>query len=369
MLNQSHFIIFYIFVIYVVGFVIWTNFKKRAKKKQKSKNLKIHKHIENPIISPIYDNDWENEGTFNPAAFIDDNKKIHILYRALGSEGISRIGYAEVNDDNAFIIDDRIGYPIYHTEITERPERTPLEYSPLYYASGGGWGGCEDPRAVIIDGIVYVTYVAFEGWHSVRIALTSISLSDFKKRKWNWKKPIFLSPKGEVHKNWVIFPEKINGKYAVLHSISPEIKIDYLENLWNFKEIKIKSKAPGGGRKGHWDNKMRGAGPPPLKTNLGWLVLYHAMDEKDPDKYKMGAMILDYKNPTKVLYRSIAPILEPTEHYENHGKPGVIYASGAVIKDDNLYVYYGGGDRVVCAMKTELNELLEFLKDHGKVKN
>lgn len=367
MLNQNHLIILYIFIAYILFFVVAPYILKTKKSKTKKRELKIHKHIENPIISPIYDNEWENEGTFNPAAFIDDKKKIHILYRAIGGEGISRIGYVEINDDNAFIIDDRVPYPIYQSEIVDTPEKTPSVYSPLYYSSGGGWAGCEDPRAVVIDDTVYMTYVAFEGWHSVRMALTSITLSDFKKRKWNWKKPVFLSPKGEVHKNWVIFPEKINGKFALLHSVSPKIKIDYLDNLWNFKEINIKSEAPTGGRKGHWDNRVRGAGPPPLKTELGWLVLYHAMDEKDPNKYKMGAMILDYKKPTKILYRSITPILEPTEHYENHGKPGVIYASGAVIKDDYLYVYYGGADRVVCGMKTSLKDLLEFLKHEGKV--
>jgi predicted GH43/DUF377 family glycosyl hydrolase len=85
----------------------------------------------------------------------------------------------------------------------------PIYYCPAYYTSGGGWGGSEDPRVVRIDEHIYMIYVAFEGWNSIRIALTSISVDDFKKGNWNWKKPILLSPVGEMHKNWVMFPEKI----------------------------------------------------------------------------------------------------------------------------------------------------------------
>jgi predicted GH43/DUF377 family glycosyl hydrolase len=74
----------------------------------------------------------------------------------------------------------------------------------------------------------------------------------------------------------------------------------------------IKSKrltGPQPGRKNYWDNRIRGAGPPPIKTDLGWLLLYHANDVYDPHRYKLGAMLLDLKDPTKVLYRSSTPIL------------------------------------------------------------
>jgi len=225
---------------------------------------------------------------------------------------------------------------------------------------------------VVIDENVYMTYTAFEGWNSVRIALTSISLKDLKAKRWNWKKTQIISPKDQVNKNWVIFPEKINGKFAILHAVSPEIKVDYADSLENFRlsdgSKTVKSISPKGGRKDFWDNSMRGAGPPPIKTDIGWLLLYHAMDKNDPNKYKVGAMILDANNPEKVLYRSPKPIMEPEFHYENDGKPGVVYASGAVIKNDELYVYYGGGDKHVCVAKTPLKELLDWMVKYGKVK-
>ena len=240
--------------------------------------------------------------------------------------------------------------------------KEPVGYYPSYYTSGGGWGGSEDPRVVKIGNRIYMTYVAFEGWYSIRIALTSISVEDFKKGKWHWKKPILLSPLGEINKNWVLFPEKINGKFAVLHGVSPEILVDYVDSFNSFDgTVFIKSSPPSGGREKHWDNKMRGAGPSPIKTSLGWLLLYHAHSRKEPHRYKLGAMILDLNNPTKILYRSEHPILSPDMHYENDGKPGVIYASGAVIRGDDLYVYYGGGDKVVCVATTPLKKFLDYL--------
>ncbi|KKR80952.1 MAG: hypothetical protein UU27_C0019G0013, partial [Parcubacteria group bacterium GW2011_GWD1_40_9] len=84
-------------------------------------------------------------------------------------------------------------------------------------------------------------------------------------------------------------------------------------------------------------------------------------DKREPHKYKLGAMLLDLNNPTKILYRSKHAILSPEMHYENDGKPGVIYASGAVIRGDDLYVYYGGGDKVVCVATTPLKEFLNYL--------
>jgi len=247
---------------------------------------------------------------------------------------------------------------------------SPKRYDPAFYTSGGGWSGSEDPRTVRIDDRVYMTYIAFENWGSVRIAVTSIKLDDLKRKRWDWKRPSLLSSPHTVSKNWVLFPEKINGKYAILHGISPKIFIDYVDDLDNFPRDRHIESTPqhyGHGyhdesRKGFWDNRVRGAGTPPIKTELGWLLLYHAIED---NKYKVGAMILDLDDPTKILYRSPGPILSPEAHYENEGKPGVVYASGAIVKDGKLLVYYGGGDRCVCVAETPLHELLSWLKIYG----
>ena len=180
-------------------------------------------------------------------------------------------------------------------------------------------------------------------------------------KKWKWKLPVLISPPGEVHKNWLIFPEKINGKYAILHSINPDTQIEYVDSLDFDDADYIKSFHGGGQRKGCWDKWVRGAGTVPIKTRAGWLVFYHAMDN-DWSKYKVGAMLLDLDDPTKVLARAKEPVLEPSEVYENSGfKSGVVYASGAVVKDGRLFVYYGGADSYVCAAYADLEEFLQAL--------
>ncbi len=335
------------------------------------KNTEIYQHKilkrfdRNPIITARDDHDWEIQGTFNPAVFQDEDNVLHLFYRAIGKDGISRIGYAQSTD--GVTITKRLPHPVFEPSPglgmpNARDAAGPIGYHPSYYTSGGGWGGSEDPRVVKIGDHIYMTYVAFEGWNSIRMALTYISVDDFKKGRWKWKKPILLSSAGQINKNWVLFPEKINGRYAILHSISPKILIDYIDCFDGFNDtLCIKSEPPSGGRENHWDSKMRGAGPPPIKTSLGWLILYHAQDRKEPHKYKLGAMILDFNNPTKILHRSSHAILSPDMHYENEGKPGVVYASGAIIKNDDLYVYYGGGDKVVCVATTPLKEFLDYL--------
>ena len=111
---------------------------------------------------------------------------------------------------------------------------------------------------------------------------------------------------------------------------------------------------------------FRGVGPAPIRTKEGWLVIYHAMDHTNPDRYRMGALILDSNDPTKILHRSDEPILEPEEQYENNGyKWGVIYSCGAVVKDGNLFVYYGGADMVTCVAVANLDAFLKELVKKG----
>lgn len=318
------------------------------------------RHKKNPIISPRSENSWESQATFNPAA-LHLNKKVHILYRAVGDNGVSVVGYASSN--NATDIDERLAYPVYVPESHfDTPKFDPgVERFPS--ASGGGFGGCEDPRLTEVEGHIYMTYTAFDGAHPPGVALTSISVDDFLHQRWIWKKPKLISARGEQHKNWVIFPKKINGKFAVLHGISPNIMIDYFDDL-NFDDNAfIKSRHAPKGATNRWDNQPRGVGSPPVETPAGWLVLYHAMDVRDPNRYKVGALLLDRNDPTKVLHRSSGPVLEPDQAYENEGyKSGVVYACGAVVVGDMLHVYYGGADTITCVASYHLDEFLREMK-------
>lgn len=352
----------------LIGIILILSYLISGKKfgaRGKESHHHLSRHPSNPTMSPQVFKDWEAGGTFNPAAVKDDEGFVHLLYRAVGADGVSRIGHAKSVDGKNIAI--RTPYPVYApVDGFDIPNvHGPRMYEPVLYPSGGSWGGCEDPRAVRIGDRVYMTYVAFHGWQSVRIAITSIKTSDLKKGHWKWSRPRYVSPPNSVNKNWVLFPEKINGKFAILHSLSPAIRVDYLDSLDSIYDKSIKSIPPSGGRPDHWDNWVRGAGPPPIKTSLGWLLLYHAMDKKDPNKYKLGAMILDLADPTKILYRSPQPILTPEMPYENDGKPGVVYASGALIIGEELVVYYGGGDRHVCVAHTDLKKLLDWLVEYG----
>jgi len=322
----------------------------------------LNRRQENPILEPACTNVWEADAVFNPAALYDNNE-VHLLYRALGPEGISRIGYAKGNDGICFPF--RLPYPVYTFAPKHKQfSRDRLRYNPQLYASGGGWGGCEDPRIVKIENRIFMTFSAFEGWHSMRIGMTHISVEDFRKQRWNWSPAIYISPADRTHKNWVLFPEKINGKYTLLTGITPHIQIEQYNTIDDFERRAASIQSiymQKSGGISSWEETVRGAGPPPIKTDSGWLLFYHGHDKENPDKYKLGAILLDIDDPRKVLYRSKKPLLSPDEWYENEGKPGVVYASGAIVKDGELFIYYGGGDRVTCTAHAPLADILKKL--------
>lgn len=344
----------------------------RDKKNPENNKCKIEKSVIeksecNPIIKPNPQNNWECCGTFN-AAVVNIDDVVHILYRAVGGDWGSAIGYAV--SKNGINIDERLPYPIYKPSEYFELRVDNISEPTFPYTSGGNygcWGGCEDPRIVRIDDTLYMIYTAFNGVNPPCIALTSISVDDFLNRKWDkWKKPVLVSPKNQMNKNWIIFPEKINGKYVLLHSITPSIQVEYLDDL-NFEENpNIKSTYVPIRKKDAWDTIIRGVGPTPIKIDEGWLVFYHAIDEKEPNKYKIGAMILDYKDPTKILYKSTFPVIEPDKNYETEGfKGGIVYACGAILKGDDIILYYGGADTVVCAASCNLKKFIKQIKDNN----
>jgi predicted GH43/DUF377 family glycosyl hydrolase len=199
-------------------------------------------------------------------------------------------------------------------------------------------------------------------------------MDDLKHKRWKWTPPTFLSPQNQVHKNWVLFPEKIFGKFAVIHSISPKVDVAYRDNILRVGTQEPYIASLEGPRtnfidqkSGFWHERMRGSGTPPIKTPHGWLLFYHAMQKNEPDKYKLGAMLLDEHDPSKVLARSPTPVLEPEAHYETNGaKPGIVYASGATVHDDKLTLYYGAADNFICSASAPFTEFVNRLKHHDK---
>lgn len=341
---------------------------KKPQEENRSSSFFFKKLAQNPILKPIAHHLWESKATFNPAA-VEDSGKIHLIYRAIGDSDISVLGYAQTTD--GIHIDVRLPQPIYvptQPFETGNPNQPVPIFSP-YASGGGGFGGCEDPRITKIDDRFYLTYVAYDGSNPPRIALSSIAAEDFQKHNWkNWEKPILISPPNEIDKNACILPEKINGKFVIFHRIFPDILIDFVDDL-NFDgnsylngQFAIKP------RKHFWDSRKIGAGPPPIKTDDGWLLIYQAVGNQDSSRYKIGAMLLDADDPTRVLFRSDEPIIEPQEWYENEGfKSGVVYPCGAVVLKEKLLVYYGGADMFVCVAEAPVDEFLSDLKTHKKI--
>lgn len=325
----------------------------------KSQILEIlSRHERNPILSPDPSNKWEAAGTFNPAAVLIKGI-VHLIYRAQGHNGISTFGYAASEDGKK--IDYRSSQPVYQPRATfEGAVGKPSPYFAKWQ-SGWGWGGCEDPKLTQIGDRIYMTYVAHDGASPPRSVMTSISVEDFLAQRWNWEEPKLISPPGIVTKSACLLSEKVNGKYVMFHRVFPNILIDYLDDL-SFEEGHwLEGHASIPVRPELWDSRKLSIGAPPIKTSLGWLSVYHAVDDRDDTKYKIGAMIMSLDDPAKVLWRSKQPLLSPEMWYENDWKPGIAYPSGAVVKDGELMIYYGGGDKTICLASSPLEEFLTKL--------
>ena len=308
----------------------------------------FRKYSDNPIISPMPEHEWESRFTLNPAA-IYDGSNVHILYRAQGSDNTSVIGYA--NSEDGVHIEYKSPEPVYVPR--EKFEQKIYE---------DNFSGCEDPRLTRIKDTIYMCYTAYDGVNPTRVAFTSISVEDFVKNNWNWSMPILISPPGVNDKNACIFSEKINGEYFFLHRLKNSIWIDNASDL-EFKNKKwLEGKILFGPDEDNWDSEKIGIGPPPLKIDEGWLLIYHGLSKYD-GRYRLGAALLDGKNPLNVLARLEYPILEPIENYEHEGlRPGTVFACGAVIKADQLFIYYGGADQYVCVASAKLDVLLKELE-------
>ena len=294
----------------------------------------------NPIITPRPSMLWETRGTFNPAA-IDIGGTIHLLYRAASVDNVSTVGYATSLD--GLSIDERLDKPIYFP-------RADFENR-----------GCEDPRVMLINDQIYMTYTAYDG-AVPRIAVSSIPKADFLKRKWgSWTKPEIISPPSVANKDSAILPEPVNGGYMIFHRVHESVCADFVAAL-DFKQYKITQCieiiTP---RRGMWDGGKVGISAPPVKTKVGWLLLYHGVSWSTT--YRVGAVLLDLKDPTIVKARTAIPLFEPVEEYERKGiVPNVVFPCGLVVRGATAYMYYGAGDDVVAVATVKMATLLRMLE-------
>lgn len=312
------------------------------------KIISLERAKENPIIIPEKNNSWESKAVFNPGAIYLQGK-IHLVYRAMSEDNTSIFGYASSKD--GIHIDERLPQPIY----------VPREAFEQKLRSGAN-SGCEDPRLTPINGKIYLCYTAFDGKNPPRIALTWITEKNFLKKNWNWTKPVLISPPDLDDKDSFIFPEKVDGKYMIIHRVGGDIDfslnqtLDFEGDSWLEEHRWL---AP---RKGWWDSKKVGAAAPPIKTEEGWILFYHGVS--DSGIYRVGAALLDLKNPIKIIGRTDNPIFEPETFYEKEGwVSNVVFPCGAILLGEQIFVYYGGGDKVVGVATIKTMKLLNYLQD------
>ena len=315
----------------------------------RSSGWSFKRYSGNPILSLDPRHPWEAKGAFNPAA-LDLDGKVHLLYRALANDNTSTIGYATSKD--GLTISERGLEPIY-------VPREPFEMKKIADANSG----CEDPRLTKIGKTIYMCYTAFDGIGPPRVAVSEISEKNFLAGQWDWSKPILITPKDVDDKDTCLFPTKIGGKYFIFHRMGSDICGDDLASL-NFEKEKInKCIMVFGPRRNSWDSAKVGISAPPIKTEKGWILLYHA-SSKNHHTYRVGAVLLDLKDPTIVLARSTDHIFEPVEQYEKEGiVPNVVFPCGLTVRDGLIYIYYGGADQVVGVATMKLDILLEALEN------
>jgi predicted GH43/DUF377 family glycosyl hydrolase len=229
----------------------------------------------------------------------------------------------------------------------------PKGYDPLTGKGNLERFGIEDCRISQIDDTYYLTYTAVSD-SGVGVALRTTK--DFK----NYEHAGMILP--PHNKDCAIFEEKINGKFYALHRPSSnEIGGNYIwlaESLnglhWGNHQCIIKT------RTGSWDSARVGAGAAPIRTEKGWLEIYHGANEKH--QYCLGAFLMDIKDPSKILGRTIEPIMLPTEKYELSGFFGfVVFTNGHIVNGDELTMYYGAADEFVCGAKFSINEILSAI--------
>ncbi len=303
----------------------------------------VTRYENNPILTK-HNIPYKVETVHN-AAVVKHDGQYRMLFRSHLDNGRSIIGIADSPDG-------------YNFNPRSEPFMTPAK-DPKFFEYEEA--GVEDPRCIYLKGkgAYYITYSAYSK-HGVRIGLAKTT--DFK----TVERVTFLTQSD--YRNTVIFPEKINGRYVRLdrpHSdISPwSIWISYSKDLeyWGDSKIILKPLTY------HWDEMKIGPGAPPIKTDKGWLSIYHGVFPTMADSvYRLGVCLHKLDDPATILGVADRYILSPEDPWELVGYvPNVVFSCAAVPEDDGtVKIYWGGADTVMCVGTANIDELVDLcLKD------
>lgn len=320
---------------------------------------------------------FENKAVFNPA-IIEANGITHMFYRAVSRQDISSIGYCQIKDNQAV---NRLKRPILVPE---------YDYEKK---------GIEDPRITFLDGTYYLLYTAHDGNNALIAYATSRDLTSFVKHglispkisydeaedifrhsqvkeRYRMFEIFYKEIRGKnvllFEKDACLFPQKFKGKYAMMHRILPSIQLIFFEKFSDLTEDYWREYLANLGEQTvidplYWyENRNVGGGCPPIKTKAGWLMIYHAVEDTPLGKiYHAAAVLLDLKNPLKIIGRLKKPLFSPKAKWEKHGVvDNVVFPTGAIVKNNRLFIYYGAADWCIGAKSIELDSLLTALKNH-----
>lgn len=320
--------------------------------------------------------EFESQAVLNPGC-IEKDGLVHMFYRAVKPGNLSTIGYCQLKDNKL----------IYRA-------KSPILIPEHQFEKHG----LEDPRIVLLEGTYYLFYTAYDGQNALTAYATSSDLVHFEKqgllssiiayaktkeyfqdlmlsqRYLSFEVP-FMETRGKDvllwQKDTFAFPKKIGNQYALIHRILPGIQIIYFDE---FKKLNDLQWVKHFGRlkasiildpKYEFENYYIGGGCPPIETSEGWLLIYHAVEKTTTGKiYHAGAALLNLYEPSQVIGRLTQPLFSPSEPWEMEGDvPNVVFPTGAIIKDDKIYIYYGAADKLIAAKSFDLNELLAELKN------
>lgn len=349
------------------------------------------RHPDNPIVQPGLHN-WRRATVFNPAALLDDDGKVYLWERAAGELRPFRCHLGLLVSDDG----------VHFTHVRDEPVFTPAD-------CGSEYGSVQDPRIVKIDGRYLITFAYRPfAWsshptgigvpYSHETDFPGVARADYEEGKGGsanvqggrpdnltrsgiaesfdretWRLLGWVTDDTLDDRNVILFPEKINGRYAILRrplqlvgdeygTPGPAIWLSYSDDLTRWTPPVLVAPPMFG-----WEDNRVGGSAPPIKTPHGWLTLYHAVQTEDEATkrvvYRVGAMLLDLDDPTRVLARTPEPIFEPEAYYERVGLyiPNVVFPTAAIVKDGLVYMYYGVCDTAIALATCPLNRLLEHV--------
>ena len=313
----------------------------KANKNKKVNHELFQRHPDNPILS-VEDWPYNANSVFNAAAAKVDNKTL-LLVRVEDFRGISHFTAARSEDG------------VTNWEIDEEPTLIP---EPALHPEEI-WG-IEDPRIIWLEELQQwvITYTAFsKGGPLVSLATTK-NFRDFKRLG-----PV-MPPED---KDAAVFPVRFNDRWAMLHrpvarsaNMSPNIWISYSPDLkhWGDHQEVIQA------REGSWwDAGKIGLSAPPMETPQGWIILYHGVRTTASGSiYRLGLVLLDLEDPTRVIRRSDEWIFGPKASYEREGDvDDVVFPCGWIEKNGTVFMYYGAADSCIALATAKLSKLVDFL--------